>query len=254
VKFFRAVEYSRIPKSLPQNNLDRGLQLERTIIGVARMRVCALEGIYAPGHMDRKRTQRANGGPVRAAARPGISPGFSIPELLLVLLLVSVLSYLIVPNLEIVKFKMDGAARGIVAALVAAQRQAVVRQHDVIVAIDTVNRRLRIHQDRDNDGQVDAAEPIRQVPLDEGVVFGLDGAPALFSSATIGFTDTQDGMPVARFIRTGSAGEEGHIYLTSSRTISTGDYPKDTRAVKVDRATGRVTWYYYDPDQWKEGF
>ncbi len=205
--------------------------------------------------MDRKgRFQRTVGVPVGGAARLDIRTGFSIPELLIVLLLVSVLSYLIVPQLEIVKFKMDGAARGIVAALVSAQRQAVVRQHDVIVAIDTVNRRLRIHQDRDNNGQIDADEPIRQVPLDDGVVFGLDGAPALFGGATLGFTDTQDGMPVVRFIRSGSAGEEGHIYLTSSRTATTSDYPKDTRAVKVDRATGRVTWYYYKPDQWKEGF
>jgi prepilin-type N-terminal cleavage/methylation domain-containing protein len=185
--------------------------------------------------------------------RPFVA-GFSIPELLVVLFLVGVLALMIVPNLEIVKFKMDGAARGVVAALVSAQRQAVVRQHDVIVAIDTANRRLRIHQDRDNDGQRDAQEPIRQVPFDDGVVFGLGGAPALFESATVGFTDTQDGMPVVRFLRTGSAGEEGYLYLTSSRTVDTGDYPKDTRAVKVDRATGRVTWYYYDPDQWQEGF
>lgn len=172
----------------------------------------------------------------------------------MVLLLVSILALFLVPSIEIVKFRMDGAARGAVAALVAAQRQAVVRQHDVIVAIDTSYRQLRIHQDRNNNGTVDSGEPVRTVPFDEGVVFGLGGAPPLFDSQIVGFTDTQNGLPVVRFIRSGSAGEEGYFYLTSTRSVGTSLFPKDARAVKVDRATGRVTWYYYDPDQWKKGF
>lgn len=192
--------------------------------------------------------------PRGAAGRRAIRPGFSIPELLVVLLLVSLLALFVVPYLEIVKFRMDGAARGAVAALVAAQRQAVVRQHDVIVAIDTAYRRLRIHQDRNNNGTVDSGEPVRTVPFDEGVVFGLGGAPSLLGSDIVGFTDTQDGVPVVRFIRSGSAGEEGYFYLTSTRTADTSLYPKDTRAVKVDRATGRVTWYHYDGNQWEKGF
>lgn len=190
----------------------------------------------------------------RSAFRGGGFSGFSIPELLLVLLLVSVLSLLIIPNIEIVKYRMDGAARGTVAAFVAAQRQAVVRQHDVIVAFDVANRRLRIHQDGNNNGQIESGERTRMVSFDEGVVFGLGGAPPLFTPAIISFTETQDGLPVLRFIRNGSASEEGHIYLTSTRSATFGAHPKDTRAVKVDRATGRVTWYYYDPDEWKKGF
>lgn len=192
--------------------------------------------------------------PGRDRRAPRAGSGFSLVELLVVLVVVSLLSVLIVPNIEIVKFRMDGAARGAVAALVSAQRQAVVRQHDMVVAFDAANRRLRIHQDRDNDGTIDAGEPTRMVPFDDGVVFGLGGAPPLFGSETVGFTETQDGLPVVRFIRGGSASEEGHLYLTSTRTTDTSLYPKDTRAIKVDRATGRVTWYYYDPDQWKKGF
>lgn len=180
--------------------------------------------------------------------------GFSIPELLLVLLLVAVLSLLVIPHIEIVKYRMDGATRGAVSALVAAQRQAVVRQHDVIVAFDVANRRLRIHQDSDNSGQIESGEQTRMVSFDAGVVFGLDGAPPLFSPAVVSFTENQGGLPALRFIRNGSASEEGHIYLTSTRAAATGAHPRDTRAVKVDRATGRVTWYYYDRDEWKKGF
>lgn len=180
--------------------------------------------------------------------------GFSLPELLVVLLVVSLLSVLIVPNLEIVRYRMDGAARGAVAALVAAQRSAVMRQHDVIVAFDTADRRLRIHRDNDNDGRIDDGERTRRVTFDEGVVFGLGGAPPLFGSGSVGFTETQDGMPVVRFIRNGSTSEEGHIYLTSTRSAGTSLHAKDARAVKVDRATGRITWYNYDGDEWKKEF
>lgn len=193
---------------------------------------------------------------VRGNRDPGrrVRSGFTLPELLVVLLVVGLLSVLLVPNIEIVKYRMDGAARGAVAALVSAQRQAVSRQHDVIVAFDTLYQRLRIHQDRNNNGAIDTGEPTRTVPFDEGVVFGLDGAPALFGGSTVGFTELQGGLPVARFIRSGSAGEEGHIYLTSTRSADTSAHPKDTRAVKVDRATGRVTWYYYDGNEWEKGF
>lgn len=216
-----------------------------------------MTGAFSPRSMEPRPTalQHAE---VREALRPP-SPapgrrGFTIPELLMVLLVVGLLALIVVPNLEIVKFRMDGAVRGAAAALVAAQRQAVVRQHNVIVAFDTLNQALRIHQDRNNNGAVDSIEPVRTVAFDDGVVYGLGGAPALFGAETVGFTETQAGRPVVRFIRSGSASEEGHIYLTSERTADTGVYPKDTRALKVDRATGRVTWYYYDPTEWKEGF
>lgn len=195
-----------------------------------------------------------------ASVRRGISSplsragGFSLPELLIVLIIISILSALLVPNLEIVKYRMDGAVRGIASAMVAAQRQAVSRQHDVVVAFDKTNRRLRIHEDADNNGQIDAGERTRYVYLDNGVVFGLGGAPPLFTADIIGFTETQSGMPALRFIRNGSVSEEGHVYLTSARAVAASRYPQDSRAVKVDRATGRVTWYYYDPDEWKKGF
>ena len=143
--------------------------------------------------------------------------GFTLPELLIVLLFVSIIGALTVPHIEIVRYRMDGAARGTVAALVSAQRQAVARQHDVVVAFDTAHRRLRIHQDRNRNGVIDPGEPTRPVPYDDGVVFGLGGAPALNGPAVVSFTETQDGLPVVRFIRNGSASEEGHIYLTSAR-------------------------------------
>lgn len=182
-------------------------------------------------------------------------PGFSIVELVVVLMVVSAVAYVAVPNVEITRFRMDAAVRGSMTALVSAQRLAVKRQHDVVVAFDTANRRLLIHQDRNNDGVANEGEPVRQVVLAEAVVYGLGHAPALGAATeTLTFTETYDGLPALRFIRNGSASEEGTFYLTSVRGGESVGFAKDTRAVRVDRPTGRVTWYRYAPPNWVEGF
>ena len=72
--------------------------------------------------------------------------------------------------------------------------------------------------------------------------------------SSVSFTETQNGLPVVRFIRNGSASEEGFIYLTSVRAARSDRQPRDARAVKVDRATGRINWYYYGADGWERGF
>lgn len=183
-----------------------------------------------------------------------VRPGFSLVELLVVLTVVSVMAYVAVPNIEIARFRMDGAVRGGMTALVSAQRLAVKRQHDVVVAFDTANRRLLIHQDRDNDGVADDGEPMRPVVFDEDVVYGLGGAPTMGGDTkVVTFTETHGDLPAVRFIRDGSASEEGAFYLTSRRALS-GGFAKDSRAVRVDRATGRVTWYRHAPPSWVEGF
>lgn len=74
------------------------------------------------------------------------------------------------------------------------------------------------------------------------------------ATAVITFTETHGGLPAVRFIRNGSASEEGTFYLTSTRAPLDPKYMKDGRAVRVDRATGRVTWYRYTPPRWAEGF
>lgn len=205
------------------------------------------------------------GHPGSDGVRPVARPGFSLPELLVVLFVVSLLVYVAVPRIEVVRFKMDGAARGSVAALVAAQRLAVKRQHHVVVVFDTANRRLLIHQDRNNDGLQNEGEPVRTWPFESGVVFGRGQAPALGSDTdAVGFTEQQNGLPALRFIRNGSASEEGTFYLTSTRSAQEASaqeasaqgaqFPRDARAVRVDRATGRVVWFRYDSSGWVEKF
>lgn len=192
----------------------------------------------------------------RSALGGGVRAGFSLPELLTVLVVVGVMSVLVVPRIEVVKYRMDGQARGMMAALVTAQRSAVKRQHDVVVAFDTINHRIRIHEDADNDGTVDPGERTRHVPLTKGVAFGRGAAPARTVATTlaVSFTELQDGLPAVRFRRSGSATQDGAFYLRSERGAAGSEYANDTRTVHVGRATGRTSWYYYEDSEWKLGF
>jgi prepilin-type N-terminal cleavage/methylation domain-containing protein len=148
----------------------------------------------------------------RAGTWPRVHPGFSLTELLVVMVVASALAYVAVPAIEVVRFRMDGAARGAVAALVSAQRLAVMRQHDVVVTFDAANHRLRIHEDRDNNGLVGEGEPTRVVAFDDGVVFGIGDARGLDGdAAAVTFTEMQAGLPALRYIRNGSASEEGSL-------------------------------------------
>ena len=60
--------------------------------------------------------------------------------------------------------------------LMAAQRQAVQEQHNVVVAFDVAGSRIRIHSDTNNNLLMDGAETVRYEPLGESVRFGRGGA------------------------------------------------------------------------------
>jgi hypothetical protein len=66
----------------------------------------------------------------------------------------------------------------------------------------------------------------------------------------INFTKQVGGMPAVVFHRDGSASEFGGFYLT----FATGNRAKDTRAVEIERATGRAVWYRYSPPSWRRIF
>lgn len=193
--------------------------------------------------------------PSRVSGPEGeLRPGFSLIELVVVLFIISIMAYMVVPRVEIVRFRMDGAARGGMAALVSAQRLAVKRQHEVAVVFDTVNERLLIHEDRDNDGTVEPGERVRPVAFDDGVVFGLGSAsPMAGDAGVVTFDEVSGDLPSVRFLRNGSASVEGAFYLTSSRARENAEHATDTRALRIDRPTGRVTWFEYEPPEWVEG-
>jgi hypothetical protein len=61
-------------------------------------------------------------------------------------------------------------------------------------------------------------------------------------------------MPAVVFHRDGSASEAGGFYLTSTRAATSGAHVEDTRAIELERATGRASWYKYGPPLWRRAF
>jgi len=79
--------------------------------------------------------------------------------------------------------RADSAVQELTLGLNAAQRLAVLRQHDVVVRFLLSDRLVRIHQDEDNDGTEDDGEDTRVIELprpsasDSAPHRAPDGAP-----------------------------------------------------------------------------
>lgn len=188
------------------------------------------------------------------ASRPGSDRrGFSLMELLTVIVIIGMMASIAIPRSGVSRYQANTGAQVVASTLTYAQRQAISRQADTRVAFDVVNNELRVHEDQDNDNVIDLGERVTMAALPEGVTFGLGAAPARpMGGAVINFTRTQGGLPLVIFRRDGSASENGGVYVTTIAGLSVGR-PTDVRAVEISRATGRAAWFSYASGAWKEG-
>jgi prepilin-type N-terminal cleavage/methylation domain-containing protein len=182
--------------------------------------------------------------------------GFTMIELLLVVVILGLLVGFVAPRIDVTKFKVESAMQAVGTTLLATERLAITEQHDVIVQFDTTNQRMRIHEDANNNGVIDPGEHVRAVPLGEAIVFGRGAAPAMpgMGPGPVTFTKLVGGLPALVFHRDGSASEAAGLYLTSQRAATTGTRPQDARAIQLDRGTGRASWYRYGPPAWQRAF
>jgi prepilin-type N-terminal cleavage/methylation domain-containing protein len=179
--------------------------------------------------------------------------GFTLVELIVVMMLMGIMIGVVAPLLRPERFQLDAAVVVVASTLTAQQRNSVMRQHNIVLAVDSASGNLRVHYDLDNDGALDLNEPRRVVELDEGVVFGRGGTLARpMGSAMASMTEVQSGMPSLTFRRNGSASEQAIIYVTSQRASTTAGtaYTQDARAIEIERATGRVRCYSYNSGSW----
>jgi prepilin-type N-terminal cleavage/methylation domain-containing protein len=181
--------------------------------------------------------------------------GFTLLELVVVLVIMGIVATFAAPRIDLNRFRVNSAYQAVAMTLLSAQRIAIRKQHAIVVAIDTAGKRLRIHEDRDNDGVIDSGERIDFLQLEEAIVFGRGVAPARpMGNEPVSFVKQQGGLPAVTFTRSGSAGEMGGFYLTSIRAARGGNFPEDTRAYEVERATGRATVFRFTNGSWVRSF
>ena len=181
--------------------------------------------------------------------------GFSLIEIVYVLVIVGLVAAVALPRIDVTRYRVNASVQVLGTSVLTAQRQAVTQQHDIIIYVDSALNRIRIHEDRNNNAAIDALEHVRAVNLGERVVFGRGPAPALpFGSAAIVLVRRIGGIPALVFHRDGSASEVGGFYLTSYYAQLNGVRPEDARAVSVERATGRASWFRYRTGAWVKVF
>jgi Tfp pilus assembly protein FimT len=169
--------------------------------------------------------------------------GYSIGELLWVIVILSIIAALVIPKLDWMRFRLNSEHRNVQMQLAYAQRLAVTLQHNVQVTIDHPLRRLIVVEDANNDGTFAATERRRMIQLDDGINFERVSAPDLPAPAP-----TTEVTQIV-FRRDGSADQAGVIFVNTTRAVAlaTND---DVRALEIVRATGRALAYRYLSSTW----
>lgn len=176
----------------------------------------------------------------RSIKRP--RAGFSMVEIIIVLVMMAVVAGMALPRLNLSQFRADAAAQQVRSVFQTAQRTSLTRQYDVIVSVDTAQFALRIAEDVNNDGTIQVSEWKFWRPTGEGNRFAIPpralNTPTVTSSVVGAQLKIVDGRKSVIFHRDGSTSTDAEIYVQSEYKGRT-----DYRAITVARATGRTELY-----------
>ncbi|HVX38665.1 MAG TPA: type II secretion system protein [Gemmatimonadaceae bacterium] len=181
--------------------------------------------------------------PTRQHRSKTLQAGFTLAETMIVLVISGLMITLAIPRLDTSKYKADAVAQIVRTTLQNAQRNAITRQHDIVVSFDTTTERIRLIWDANNDGQATPGERVTYYGLENGILFtdpsvtGVSGT-AIATPISGSNVAKLNGLPTVTFHRDGSVSSDAEIYIS---VPARG--PKIYRAVTLTQATGRVDWY-----------
>ena len=169
--------------------------------------------------------------------------GFTLAEVMVVVVISGLMITLAIPRIDTTKWRADAIATIVRTSLQYAQRQAITRQHDMVVSFDTTGERIRTFWDQNNSGFIDSQERVTWRGLDVGILFtdptvrGVSGTVITIpvSGSQIA---TVNEYPTVTFHRDGSVSTDAEIYI---KVAAHG--PPWYRAITLTQSTGRVDWF-----------
>lgn len=204
-------------------------------------------------HWDSMSPHRLSECPNTAAGPRAEACGFTLIEALMVMTIVALVAAIGLPRVNAFRYKADAGIVQIRSLLMQAQRDAIVRQHDLLVSLDVEGSRLILGYDRNNDGAVVGSERIRVQTLPEETRFAAPPTPLSGSAGLNDFgayravrVSLVSGLPTFVFRRDGSVSTPLEIYTTTRRAD-----PRDYRVTTVEQATGRTAYQRYNGTSWK---
>lgn len=175
--------------------------------------------------------------------------GFSIIELTVALILMSLIGAMALPRLNYERYRADAAMRTVRTILMGAERNAIMRQTNLVVAFDITGNMMEILEDANNNCSYDSGERLSRRPLEEGAKFILPASPypSTAPSSAVSGTNlcTMNGFPALVFLRDGAANSDADIYVSSSRGNA-----GDVRLVRVTQASGRTEAFKFTGSSW----
>ena len=142
--------------------------------------------------------------------------GYTLGELLWVIVILGVITALAVPKLDWMKYRLNAEQRNIAGQLSYAQRLAVSLQHNVQVTIDNAQKRLLVDEDANNDGTYTSNERRRVIQLTSGLNFSQNGVTSLPAPAPA------NQLTTIIYRRDGSADQSGVIFMNTDRGVAAG--------------------------------
>ncbi len=175
------------------------------------------------------------------------SKGFSLTELLITMSIAGILGAIAIPDYSqwALRRQVDKESKKLYMDLLLARISAIKNNNNVIVNIDAPANQYTVHNDINNDTNVDGGETLKTISLIPKVQFGFFGAGVNDPNGNpvnnpVSFAD---GTSAITFNPRGQASTSGSVYLIP--TSEAGQSNSLLRSIYVLQATGNVEFWQY---------
>lgn len=177
--------------------------------------------------------------------------GFSFPELLGALALLGLLLGMGVYTMSTTGTRANAAAVELARQLDFARARAVFADNDIVVTFDLAAGTYTVLDDRNSDGDQDAAagevaRTYRLGDLGKGVQFGYATGTTGLAGAAITSAVTIPGSPPKLTFKPRGTCEDGTIYLIPIEDKAK-DAPAAMRAISINGGAARIRRWRFDP-------